>query len=109
MTLLKEGNPLIQAAVRAGMSEPTARKYARSGQMPSAVKTPHTWRTRQDPYEGVWPEVEALLRQDAGLEAKTIWIKNGAEAVGSWRAAWWRPSSCSIPSALLRQFFVQHT
>lgn len=75
MTLLKEGNPLIQAAVRAGMSEPTARKYSRAGLMPSAVKMPHTWRTRPDPYEGVWPEVEALLRQDAGLEAKTIWME----------------------------------
>jgi transposase len=74
MTLLKDGNPLIRAAVRAGMSEPTARKYARSGLMPSAVKLPHTWRTRPDPYEGVWPEVEALLQQDAGLEAKTIWM-----------------------------------
>ena len=48
MTLLKEGSPLIQAAVRAGMSEPTARKYARSGLMPSRVKMPHTWRTRPD-------------------------------------------------------------
>ena len=70
---LKEGNPLIRAAVRAGMSEPTARKYARSGLMPSAVKVPHTWRTRPDPYAEVWAEVEALLRQDGGLEAKTIW------------------------------------
>jgi len=73
MTLLKDGNPLIRAAVRAGMSEPTARKYARSGLMPSAVRTAHTWRTRPDPYGEVWPEVEALLKQDAGLEAKTIW------------------------------------
>lgn len=73
MTLLQEGNPLIRAAVKAGMSEPTARKYARSGLMPSAVRVAHTWRTRPDPYAEVWPEIEAWLKQDAGLQAKTIW------------------------------------
>ena len=51
MKLLQEGNPLIRGAVRAGMSEPTARKYARSGQMPSEMKgAARTWRTRPDPY-----------------------------------------------------------
>jgi len=74
MKLLNEGNPLIRAAVRAGMSEPTARKYARSGQMPSGTKAPHTWRTRPDPYAEVWPEIEAWLKQDGGLEAKTIFM-----------------------------------
>jgi transposase len=74
MKLLREGNPLIGAAVRAGMSEPTARKYARLGLMPSAVKPPRTWRTRPDPYAAVWPEIESWLKLDAGLEAKTIWM-----------------------------------
>jgi hypothetical protein len=72
MKLLSEDKPLIQAAVRAGMSEPTARKYARSGQMPSEVAVAHTWRTRPDPFGEVWPEVQALLEKDGGLEAKTI-------------------------------------
>jgi hypothetical protein len=72
MKLLDEGKPLVQAAVRAGMSEPTARKYARSGQMPSEVAVARTWRTRPDPFEEVWPEIEALLNQDGGLQAKTI-------------------------------------
>jgi hypothetical protein len=72
MKLLSEDKPLIRAAVRAGMSEPTARKYARSGQMPSQATMPRTWRTRPDPFEEVWPEIEALLKQDGGLEAKTI-------------------------------------
>jgi hypothetical protein len=73
MKLLQESNPLVRAAAGAGMSEPTARKYARSGRMPSAVRTAHTWRTRLDPYEEVWPLIEAWLRQDAGLQAKTVW------------------------------------
>lgn len=72
MKLLSEGKPLIQAAVRAAISESTARKYARLGQMPSEVARPHTWRTRPDPYAEVWPEIEALLKKDGGLQAKTI-------------------------------------
>ena len=40
MKLLREGNPLVRAAVRAGMSEPTVRKYAPLGAMPSALKPP---------------------------------------------------------------------
>jgi hypothetical protein len=31
------------------------------------------WRTRRTLFAAVWLEVEALLRQDAGLQAKTIW------------------------------------
>lgn len=73
MKLLQKGNPLIRAAVGAGMSEPTARKYARSGIMPSEMKGPRTWRTRPDPYAQVWPEIEGWLKLDGGLEAKTIW------------------------------------
>jgi hypothetical protein len=72
MSLLSEGKSLVQAAVRAAMSEPTARKYARSGQMPSELATPRTWRTRPDPFEEVWPEIEALLKNDGGLQAQTI-------------------------------------
>ena len=30
MSLLKEGTPLVTAAAKAGMSEPTARKYRRA-------------------------------------------------------------------------------
>lgn len=86
MAYLREGNPLIRAAVRVGMSEPTARKYARSGLMPSAVKVAHTWRTRPDPYAEVWPQIEALLKQDGGLEAKTIWTALNERCPGRFSA-----------------------
>ena len=35
------------------------------------------WRTRQDPFEGHWKEIEALLDLDTSLEAKTIfdWLQ----------------------------------
>ena len=72
MSLIKKGLPLCTAAAKSGMSEPTARKYRRAGKLPGQMKPPRTWRTRPDPYEAVWPEVQALLEQDAGLQAKTV-------------------------------------
>lgn len=75
MSLIKKGVPLSTAAAKAGMSEPTARKYRQRGKVPSEMRVPHTWRTREDPFEEVWPEVEALLEQDAGLQAKTVFAE----------------------------------
>src|ERR1700737_1082783 len=75
MSLLSQGNSQVTAAGKAGMRERTARKYAHSGATPSQAKAPHTWRTRPDPFGEVWPEIEVLLRQDAGLQAKTIWAE----------------------------------
>ena len=37
MTLINKGLPLVTAAAKAGMSERTARRYRRSGQVPSEV------------------------------------------------------------------------
>lgn len=73
MSLLKQRIPLVTAAAKAGMSERSARKYVRAGSAPSALKVPHTWRTRADPYADVWAEIEALLHQDSSLEAKLVW------------------------------------
>jgi transposase len=75
MSLLTQGISQVTAAAKAGMSERTARKYAHSGRAPSVAKVAHTWRTRPDPFEAVWPEVEALPCQDGGLQAKTIWTE----------------------------------
>jgi transposase len=75
MSLLTQGNAQVTAAAKAGMSERTARKYVHAGRAPSQAKLPHTWRTRPDPFVDVWPEIEALLRQDGGLQAKTIWME----------------------------------
>jgi len=72
MSLINKGMPQVTAAAKAGMSERTARKYLRSGQMPSVLRAPRTWRTRSDPFAEVWPEIESLLQQDGGLQAKTV-------------------------------------
>ncbi len=61
------------AAARAGMSEPTARKFLRSQTLPSEHRLAERgWRTHADAFEEVWPAVEELLKQNPGLQALTI-------------------------------------
>ena len=61
------------AAVKSGMDPKTARKYRRLGKLPSEVKImDRDWLTRPDPFAEVWPEVQALLQLNPGLEAKTL-------------------------------------
>ena len=62
----------MTAAAKAGMSEPTARKYLRLGKLPSETKKPQTWRTRKDPFADVWDEVKAFLEVNPGLEVKAL-------------------------------------
>ena len=69
-----EGKTQETAAAKAGKSVRSARKWQR-GPLPSQAKPEHRWRTRPDPFDGVWEdEVEPLLRNDpAGkLKATTI-------------------------------------
>jgi hypothetical protein len=68
----KNGKTLEQAAARAGMSVPTARKYLRAAQLPSALKAPRTYRTHPNPFELDWPWVEQQLQRDPALQAKTL-------------------------------------
>jgi hypothetical protein len=72
MRELKKGTALEVASARAGMTRKTGGKYRRDGKLPSEMKKPRDWRTRDDPFDEVWPEVESLLCGDAGLQAKTI-------------------------------------
>ena len=75
---LGTGMTLATAAVRAGMSEKIARKYRNMTHLPSEARTDHTWRTRTDPFESVWPEVQQRLKEAPDLQAKTI--SNGSSA-----------------------------
>src|SRR5678815_3295182 len=68
---LGKGESLSSAALRSGMSENTARRY-REGALPSQRKVMRQYRTRPDPFAGVWPEIEGMLEQAPGLEAVTI-------------------------------------
>jgi hypothetical protein len=71
---LMENQKKETAAAAAGMSVRAAQKWQR-GPMPSQVKKPRTWRTRQDPFAEVWDSVVVPLLQadeDGGLQATTV-------------------------------------
>jgi hypothetical protein len=72
MEELNKNNGIGMSAMKAGMDEKTARKYASAGKLPSEMKVPRDWRTRPDPFEEHWPEVERRLREAPELEAKTL-------------------------------------
>ena len=72
MSLIQTEPTLALAAAKAGMHEDTARKYHRARALPSQLRAPHTWRTRSDPFEGVWPDIEAKLQAQPRLRAKTL-------------------------------------
>jgi hypothetical protein len=74
--LMKNINVVIQeqAADKAAMDVKTARKYLRSQKLPSELKKPHTWRNRPDVFADNWEEIEELLKNAPGLQAKTVFI-----------------------------------
>ena len=72
MKLRKKEKTLTMAAAKAGMARNTARKYLKSGKLPSECRPERTWRTRPDPYESVWPEVEGILKRSPTVEATTV-------------------------------------
>lgn len=73
---------LSLAATKAGMDEKTARKYRRAAQLPSQLRREHTWRTREDPFASVWPQVEGYLEVNPGLEAQFVFAHLQRQAPG---------------------------
>lgn len=78
------GKTQEQAAVKANIrSRKTVRKYEQLGELPSEMNEPRKYRTRPDPFEKDWAEVEKKLKEAPELEAKTLfeWLceRDGAE------------------------------
>lgn len=82
--LIKKVKTKAIAAAKAGMDEKTARKYIRSDKLPSEIKVEHTWRTRKDTFEEIWPEITKMLEINPGLEAKTIFKELQRKYPGKW-------------------------
>lgn len=73
--LMKEYNAsgvLAHAAMKADVDLKTARRYIRAGKGPQEMKPRHTWRTRADPVEAIWPQAERMLEETPELEAKLL-------------------------------------
>ncbi len=67
-----QGATISMSAIKAGMSRGTARNYLQQDDVMEQRQVPHTWRTRPDPLEGVWPQAQAMLAQAPALEAKAL-------------------------------------
>ncbi len=74
MKNLGDGETLEVAALRSGMDVKTAGKYRGLGKSPCELRaeSTRTWRTRKDPFEGVWEQIKSFLRNNSGIEAKTL-------------------------------------
>lgn len=72
MSEYKKSSNLTDSAMKADVDRHTARKYIEAGKCPAELQAPHTWRTRPDPLEKIWPEVAAMLQDAPELEAKTL-------------------------------------
>ena len=68
-----QGKTQEQAAAKANVkSRKTVRKYEGLGKLPSELKKPRDYRTRQDPFDEDWREVEQMLKDASELEAKAL-------------------------------------
>src|SRR5512133_1227856 len=72
MSEYQETGNVMVSAMKADMSRPTARKYLQAGQPAAELQAKHTWRTRVDPLETIWPAAEAMLKEAPELEAKAL-------------------------------------
>jgi hypothetical protein len=59
------------AAIVSNRQEQLDRRYRRSG----TPRVPHTWRTRKDPFEEVWGEVEQWLVAEPERTAKSLLVE----------------------------------
>ena len=60
------------AAAKSGMDVKTARKYIKSGQLPSEATSAHAWNTRADIFDQDWSSIDKILQNAPGLQAKTV-------------------------------------
>jgi hypothetical protein len=67
----EKSGKIEMAALKAGMTRKTASKYLHK-EGPLEPKGNRDWRTRENPFETHWPQVEARLQEAPELEAKAL-------------------------------------
>lgn len=67
----KDSN-LTRAAMRADMDRKTARKFVKTGLLPSQLKPSRGWRTHEDVFSEVWDDIAERLKDAPELEAKAL-------------------------------------
>ncbi len=77
-TMLRDGCSVAETARKLPMSEKTVRKYRDKKLLPSQIERPQRdYRTRLDPLDRFWPEIEELLQADSRLKPYAIlqWLQ----------------------------------
>ena len=69
---LAVGKSLAASARMASMDKKTARSYRDDERLPTQRKVARQYRTRLDPFAGVWDQVEQSLQNEPGLKAVTL-------------------------------------
>lgn len=73
MKEIQKGRTQQQAAAKANLRDRgTVAKYAKSGKLPSEMKEPRTYRTREDPFVADWAEIKVRLEALPDLETKVL-------------------------------------
>jgi transposase InsO family protein len=68
-----KGRTQQQAAAKANVNNrKTVAKYEKAGQLPSQLKQPRRYRTREDPFAEDWPKLEEMLTAAPELEAAAL-------------------------------------
>ena len=102
--LLAQGRCLSESARKAGIDRKTARRYRNMQRLPSErPDLPRGWRTREDPFVEVWPEVAEQLNREPALQAKTLWIGCGRSIRDGSPTGRFGPSSGGYTSGGRRQ------
>ena len=63
---------LGKASMKSGMHRNTGRKYVNTDKFPSELRQARDWRTRADPFEADWGDIEKRLESAPELEARTL-------------------------------------
>lgn len=89
-----QGRTQEQAAVKANLrSRKTVSKYERLGKLPSELKQERTYRTRCDPFESDWGELEQMLKKRLNWKPKRCLTGYASTAQASTRKASCGPCS----------------
>jgi hypothetical protein len=72
MSEYEKTGKIVVSAMKANVHPQTASKYIQAGKPPQQAQEPHTWRTRPDPLEPIWDQVQRMLRDVPELETKTL-------------------------------------
>jgi hypothetical protein len=107
----EKGRTQEQAAASANLkSRQTVAKYEQLGQTPGELRMPRAYRTRADPFEADWAEIEQMLHQAPELEAQTLmdWLcertperyQPGQVRTLQRRVAAWRVRHCEQVASL---------